>query len=60
MKRLKNIVGICDLVQKYVNYLEKEVKSAMECQNSTVPPEFLYNQKNKDEKLPLMSGMNAS
>ena len=40
MKKLKNIIlGICDLVEKYVNYLDKQVKSTMEHHKTTVAPE---------------------
>ena len=40
MKKFKNIIGeVCDSVEKYVNYLEKQVKSVKEHQKNTTPPE---------------------
>ena len=40
MKKFKNIIGgVCDSVEKYVNYLEKQVKSVKEHQKNTTPLE---------------------
>ena len=46
--------GICDLDEKYVNYLDEQVKSTMEYQKVLCHQVFywkLFNQNNKDEKL---------
>ena len=40
MKKFKIIIGgVCDSVEKCVNYLEKQVKSLKEHQKNTLPPE---------------------
>ena len=40
MKKFENAIGgVCDSVEKYVNYLEKQVKSVKEHQKNTTPPE---------------------
>ena len=40
MKKFKNIIGgVCDSVEKYVNYLEKQAKSVKEHKKNTAPPE---------------------
>ena len=40
MKKIKNIIGgVCDSVEKYVNYLEKQGKSVKEHQKNTTPLE---------------------
>ena len=40
MKKFKSIIGgVCDSVEKYVNYLEKQVKPVKEHQKNTAPPE---------------------
>ena len=42
MKKFKNTIdGVCDSVEKYVNCLEKQVKSAKEHQKNTTPLECL-------------------